>query len=80
MSDFTITDQVVMMTITPNNDAAFDFLDRYMSGRGRADTGRCFAMAPGYLAHQVLPAIREAGFTVDVVVNEQGNIRLRVQA
>lgn len=78
MSDFLIDDQVTTLLVTAQNQTASDWLDHFMSGRGH-EGPNAVRLPPGFLAHTVLPAIREAGFTAGGDVNEKGEIVLRVQ-
>lgn len=77
MADFRIDDHFTMMLVTPQTEKAKDWIEMFMCGLGHYADG--FMMAPGFAAHKLVPAMREAGFTADGDVDEGGNVRLRVQ-
>lgn len=81
MKDFQIDDRITTFLVTPKTVKAVVWASKYFANAvpERDGPGYGYVIPPGFLAHKMLPEIREAGLTVDGDVDENGNIRLRVQ-
>lgn len=77
MSDFTATDNFTDVVLTPNTDAARDWVKAHGFKARRPDGS--VAAFPGYVIHVFLPHIRAAGLTVDGDIDDQGNVKIRVR-